>query len=64
MDGLDIILRVDLNMQVILPLFLVAVTSSVYVKEVMQSETALCLDGSPSAIFVSKGDPERILIHF
>lgn len=51
-------------MQGILPLFLMIIASSVYVKEVIQSETALCLDGSPSAIFVSKGDPERILIHF
>ena len=44
-------------MKTLLHLFLVMVASSVYVKEVMQSETALCLDGSPSAIFVSKGDP-------
>lgn len=51
-------------MRVYLFLFLLIITSSVYVKEVMQSETALCLDGSPSAIFVSKGDPEKILIHF
>lgn len=44
-------------MRVYLSLILIITSHSLYVKEVMQSETALCLDGSPSAIYVSKGDP-------
>lgn len=38
--------------------------SIIYRKELIPSSTALCLDGSPSLIYVSTGNPTKILLHF
>lgn len=39
-------------------------SSTAYNKEVIPSTSALCLDGTPSVIYVSKGIPDKILLHF
>lgn len=42
----------------------IGASKQLYLREIVQSESALCLDGSPSLVYVSQGDPKKILLHF
>ena len=41
-----------------------ALATTIYTKETINSSSALCLDGTPSVLYVSKGSPHHILLHF
>ena len=45
-------------------LVLIASTQHLYQKVLLSDTTALCLDGSPGAYYIYKGDPAKVLMFF
>jgi len=45
-------------------LILLASTQHIYQKFVLEDKSALCLDGSPGAYYIYKGDPAKVLLFF